>query len=277
MPELPEMETLRRDVDREVGGKRVKTVEVPGRTATKRMTKKQLIERLDGVKVTGAERRGLFLTLKLDSAELLVVDVREGGQMRKTTPKEEVEKGTQVVISFTQGGQLRLVDTTGSMDVWVASPDELLDQEPVLTELGLDPVDEPISWTTFGHLLLGRAQPVKAVLTDPTAVVGIGPIYSDEIAWQAGLRHDRDSQRLTSQEMRRLYRALVETLHDATKHRGTTIGDTGYHDLAGKPGGYQDMLQVYDRAGLACNRCRGTIAKVRYAKSTLFMCPDCQV
>lgn len=277
MPELPEMETLRRDVDREVGGKRVKTVEVPGKTAVTRMTKKQLADRLDGVKVTGAERRGLFLTLKLDSAELLVLDMRQGGTIRKTTPKEEVVKGTQVIISFTQGGQLRMIDADGVMDVWVATPDELLEQEPILTELGLDPVDEPISWTTFGHLLLSRNQSVKAVLTDQTAVVGIGPVYSDEIAWQAGLRHDREAARLTSQEMRRLYRAVVETLHDATKHRGTTLSPGGYHDLSGKPGGYQDMLQVYERAGLACNRCRGTVTKVRYAKSVLYMCPDCQV
>ncbi|HYI63087.1 MAG TPA: DNA-formamidopyrimidine glycosylase family protein [Acidimicrobiales bacterium] len=277
MPELPEMETLRRDLDREVGGKRVKAVEVLGRTAVKRITKKQLAERLDGVKITGADRRGLFLTLKLDSAELLVLDLRDGGNLRRTTPKEEVQKGTQVIISFTQGGQLRMVDPDGVMATWVATPDELLEQEPVLTELGLDPVDEPISWTTFGHLLLSRAQPIKTVLTDQTAVVGIGAVYSDEIAWQAGLRHDRESHLLTSQEMRRLYRALVETLHDATKHRGTTLPPGGYHDLSGKPGGYQSMLQVYGRAGEACARCRGTVTKVRYAKSTLFMCPDCQV
>lgn len=277
MPELPEMETLRRDLDREVGGKRVKSTEVTGRTAVGADSKEQLIERLDGVKVGGADRRGLILTLKLDSGELLVLDIREGGHLRKTTPKEEVAKGTQVVISFTQGGQLRMVDTTGKMKVRVATPDELLEQEPILTQLGLDPVVEPISWTTFGHLLLSRAQPIKSFLMDPTAVVGIGPIYSDEILWQAGLRHDRQSNRLTSQEMRRLYRALVETLHDGAKHRGTTLGEDGYSDLAGKPGGFQEYLEVYERAGKACSRCRGTITKVRFAKAHLFMCPDCQV
>ncbi len=277
MPELPEMETLRRDLDREVGGKRVKTVDVPGRTAFSRMPKKQLAERLDGVKISSADRRGLLLTLKLDSGELLVIDLREGGGMRKTTPKEDTGKGAQAIISFTQGGQLRLIDPDGGMEVWVATPEELLEQEPVLTELGLDPVVEPISWTTFGHLLRSRAQSVKAFLTDPTAVVGIGRVYSDEIIWQAGLRHDRDANALTSQEMRRLYRAVVETLHDGAKHRGTTLSDGRYHDLAGKPGGYQDLLQVYERAGKACKRCRGTIAKVRFSKSHVFMCPDCQV
>ncbi|CAN5695131.1 bifunctional DNA-formamidopyrimidine glycosylase/DNA-(apurinic or apyrimidinic site) lyase [soil metagenome] len=277
MPELPEMETLRRDLDREVGGKRIKTVDAPGRSAFSRMPKKQVIERLDGVKISSADRRGLLLTLKLDSSELMVIDLRETGAMRKTTPREEMAKGTQVVISFTQGGQLRLIDPDGGMNMWVATPEELLEQEPILTELGLDPVVEPISWTAFGHLLRGRTQSVKSFLTDPTAVVGIGPVYSDEITWQAGLRHDRDSNALTSQEMRRLYRAVVETLHDGAKHRGTTLADGVYHDLAGKSGGYQDLLQVYERAGLACKRCRGTLAKVRYSKSHVFMCPDCQV
>jgi len=277
MPELPEMETLRRDLDREVGGKRVKTVEVPGRTAMAHTPRKQFIERLDGVKITTADRRGLLLALKLDSGDLLVIDLRAGGAMRKTTPKEEVEKGTQVVLSFTQGGQLRLIDTTSSMKVWVATPDELLEQEPILSDLGLDPVVEPISWTTFGRLLVGRAQPIKTFLTDSTAVVGIGPVYSDEILWQAGLRHDRESNQLTSQEMRRLYRALVETLHDGAKHRGTTLEDGAYHDLSGKPGAFQDLLQVYERAGKPCNRCRGTVAKVKYGKTQVYMCPDCQV
>ncbi len=277
MPELPEMETLRRDLDREVGGKRVKTTEVPGRTAIHTTPKKQLIEKLDGVKVTGVDRRGLLLTLKLDSGELFVIDVRTGGGLRKTTPKEEVVKGTQVIISFTQGGQLRLIDAGGEMKVWLATPEDLLEQEPVLAQLGLDPVVEPISWTTFGHLLLSRAEPIKTFLMDPTAVVGIGAVYSDEITWQAGLRHDRESHELTSQEMRRLYRALVETLHDGAKHRGTTLEENDYHDLAGKPGAFQDLLEVYGRAGKACSRCRGTITKVKFGKTTVFMCPDCQV
>ena len=163
------------------------------------------------------------------------------------------------------------------MNVWVATPEELLEQEPILTELGLDPVVEPISWTTFGHLLLSRNQSIKALLIDPTAVVGIGPVYSDEILWQAGLRHDRASNELTSQEMRRLYRAVVETLHDGAKHRGTTLADGEYHDLAGKPGGYQDLLQSTSgparpasAAGASSPRCatpRATCSCARTARS----------
>jgi len=277
MPELPEVETLRRDLDREVVGKKIKAAEVLGRAVVTRLPKKQFSARLEGAKISGGERRGLLLTLKLDTGELLVFDLREGGQLRRTSAREAVVKGTQVVLTFTQGGQLRAIDTTGGLDVWVTTPEELLNDAPDLTELGLDPLDEPISWTTFGQLLLRRRAKLKAILTDSSAVAGIGPVYSDEILHAAGLRHDRVSDGLSSQEMRRLYRALVETLHDAAKHRGSTLADGRYHDLAGKPGDYQSDLKVYERDGQACKRCRAVVAKARVGNRTIYFCPECQV
>jgi formamidopyrimidine-DNA glycosylase len=277
MPELPEVETLRRDIDREVVGKRVKTADVPGKTAVKRQTKKQLQSRLEGAKITGGERRGLLLSLKLDTGELLVIDIAAGGRLRKASARDEVTKDTQMVISFTQGGQLRMLDDTSGMDVWVTTPEELLEEVPALKELGLDPFDEPISWTTFAQLLMRRRAKLKNVLTDSSAVVGIGAVYSDEILHAAGLRHDRMSDELSSQEMRRLYRALVETLHEGAKHRGVTLADGRYTDLAGHPGDYQSELQVYERDGQPCNRCRGTVAKARVGGRTIWFCPSCQV
>ena len=157
--------------------------------------------------------------------------------------------------------------------MWVATPEELLEQVPELTSLGLDPVDEPISWTTFGRLLLERATKLKLILTDPTAVAGIGPVYSDEILHGAGLRHDRESHELSSQEMRRLYRAVVETLHEAAKRRGSTLADGLYTDLSGKPGDYQVELKVYERDGQACNRCRGIVAKTKLSGKLVVLLP----
>jgi len=277
MLELPEIETLRRELDREVMGKRVKTVEVPGRTAVTRIPKKQFISRLEGVKLTSGSRKGVLLVQKLDSGELMVIDLRKGGQLRRATAKEPVVKGTQVVITFTQGGQLRMLDDTGGLDVWVTTPDELPVDVPELAHIGLDPLDDPTAWTTFGRLLLERATKLKAILTDPTAVAGIGAVYSDEILHGAGLRHDRISNELSSQEMRRLYRALVETLHEAAKHRGSTLSDGLYTDLAGKPGGFQDELKVYERDGQACKRCRSVVTKAKFAGKPVYFCPDCQV
>ncbi len=277
MAELPEVETLRRDLDREVVGKKIKTAEVLGRAAVTRLPKKQFTARLEGAKITGGERRGLLLTLKLDTGDLLVFDLGDGGQLLRASAREPVAKGTRVVLTFTQGGQLRLLDAGGGLDVWVTTSDELLTEVPGLTELGLDPLDEPISWTTFGQLLLRRRAKLKTILTDPTAVAGLGPVYSDEILHAAGLRHDRVSNGLSSQEMRRLYRALVETLHEAAKHRGSTLADGHYHDLAGKPGDYQGELKVYERDGQACKRCRAVVTKAKVGGRTIYFCPECQV
>ena len=98
-----------------------------------RLPKKQFVGRLEGAKVAGGERRGLLLTQKLDTGDLLVIDLRTGGRLRRAAAKDAVEKGTQVVVTFTQGGQLRMVDGSGGLDVWVATPEELLEQVPELS------------------------------------------------------------------------------------------------------------------------------------------------
>jgi formamidopyrimidine-DNA glycosylase len=112
---------------------------------------------------------------------------------------------------------------------------------------------------------------------DQKVVAGIGNIYSDEILWGAGLRWDRLSDSLTSEEIRRLYRAMVETLQEAVKHRGSSLADEGYVDLFGKPGGYQVHHNVYAREGQSCPRCRQPIHRERYGGRSTFFCEACQV
>ena len=117
MAEQPEIETLRRDLDRDIGGKRIKTVEVPGSGAIPRHTnKKQFIGLLEGAKITSVVRRDLLLVARLDTGYALVLDIERGGGLRRQAAKEAVEKPTKVVITFTQGGQLRLLDTTGEAE-----------------------------------------------------------------------------------------------------------------------------------------------------------------
>jgi formamidopyrimidine-DNA glycosylase len=112
---------------------------------------------------------------------------------------------------------------------------------------------------------------------DQKFVAGIGNIYSDEILFAAGLRYDRSSDDLSSQEVRRLYRAMVETLQEAIKHRGSTLSDQQYRDLVGGAGEFQALHKVYDREGQACRRCRSTIVKVKVNGRSSFLCPQCQV
>ena len=280
MPELPEVETIKRDMEKEVVGKRVKTVEVIGmRSIRRHPNKKHFIAKLEGHKIAGVERRGKYILMRLEGGDVLVAHLGMSGQFLRAKGglRDPLTKHTHVVITFTQGGQLRFLDPRTFGELFVTTPDELADQVPELAHLGFDPVDEMMSWVRFGDLLAARKVKLKILLMDQKFTAGIGNIYSDEILWGAGLRYDRSSESLTSQEVRRLYRAMVETLQDAIKHRGSSLSDEQYRDLFGAPGEYQTMHKVYDREGEACRRCRSTIAKVKVNGRSSFLCPQCQV
>jgi formamidopyrimidine-DNA glycosylase len=280
VPELPEVETLRRDLEKEVVGKRIRSVEVTGmRSVRRHPNKKHFMGKLDGHKITAVQRKGKYLLVRLDSSDVLVVHLGMSGQLLRSKggPKDPAPKHTHVVITFTQGGLLRFVDPRTFGEVFVTTPEELEEQVPELAHLGFDPVDDVMSWTRFGELLSARKTKLKALLMDQRFVAGIGNIYSDEILWAAGLRYDRPSDKLTSQEVRRLYRAMVETLLDAIKHRGSSLADEQYRDLFGELGDYQTQHKVYDREGQSCRRCRSTITKVKVNGRSSFLCPQCQV
>lgn len=278
MPELPEVETIRRELEREVVGKRIKTVVATGaRTIRRQTNKKQFIARLEGTKITGVDRKGKYLLVKLDTGDILVVHLGMSGQLLRVANKEAVVKHTHVTITFTQHGQLRFIDPRTFGEMFVTTPDELTQAVPELATLGVDPVEEPMSWQTFGHLLLKHKMKLKAFLTDQSIIAGLGNIYSDEILFAAGLRYDRMSDSLSTQEMRRLYRSLVETLHDAIKYGGSTLSDEQYVNLAGKPGEYQEHHKVYDREKMACRRCRTPIVKTKFAGRSTYFCAQCQV
>jgi formamidopyrimidine-DNA glycosylase len=134
-----------------------------------------------------------------------------------------------------------------------------------------------MSWVDFGHLLRSKRMKLKAFLMDQSMVAGIGNIYSDEILWAAGLRYDRSSDDLSSQEIRRLYRAMTETLHDAIKHRGSSLSDQQYRDLFGEVGDYSSQHNVYDREGQPCRRCRSPIVRIKLGGRSHFLCAQCQV
>ncbi len=279
MAELPEIETLRHDLEREVAGKKIKSVAFAGMKSLKRHTnRKQVTTKLEGAKISTVRRRGTLVTFKLDNGHLFVIDLSRGGHVRKAGPKDPFDPNTQATFTFTQGGQVRIIDAgDGELQMSVTEADAIEEQYPELAEEGIDPVATPMSWVVFASLLRNNDVKLKLLLTDPTRLVGIGPLYSDEILWEAGLKADRIASRLSTQEERRLHRSIVEIMHNAIKHRGTSIGDDPFVDLAGAPGGYGEYLDVYERSGQACRRCRGVIAKRRVSNRPTFACPDCQV
>ncbi len=279
MPELPEVEVVRRDLEREIVGKKIKTVEADGmRSIRRHHNRKQFASRLEGKKITGVERRGKYILCRLDDGDVLVIHLGMSGQLLRAKGKsEKTSKHTHVTITFTQGGQLRFVDPRTFGEMFVAQSDAVEKDLVELGHLGMDPLEVSMSWDSFGRLIAERHQKLKPLLMDQKFLAGIGNIYSDEILFTAGLRWDRMSDSLSAQEIRRLYRAMVETLQDAVKYRGSSLADEQYVDLFGKPGEYQLQHKVYAREGEACRRCRHPIVRIRTGGRSTFFCDACQV
>jgi len=218
------------------------------------------------------------LLLPLDNGSVLIIHLRMSGQLLRNVPKDPLVKHTHVVITFTQGGQLRFIDPRTFGEMFLATPDEISSEIEELSTLGIDPVENPMSWVDFGHLLRQKNTNLKAFLTDQSMIAGIGNMYADEILFESGLRWDRETSSLTTQEIRRLYRSLVEILHEAIKYNGSTLSDGQYVDIFGKPGEYQNQHQVYDREKQPCRRCRrNDIVRVKVSNRSTFFCEVCQV
>jgi formamidopyrimidine-DNA glycosylase len=277
MPELPEVEVIRRDLEREVVGRKVADVEVfRMRTIRRHPNKARFKAALIGRKITAVSRRGKYLILKLDNSNALVIHLGMSGRLlREKSKKSPTLPHTQVVLTFTQGGKLRFVDPRQFGEMFVTSFDEL-NNIPELSHLGFDPIEDPFSWIDFGRRISERKAKLKSVLMDQEFISGIGNIYSDEILFEAGLRYDRRSDSLSSQEVRRLSRAVQEVLQKAIEKRGTTAEDEQYVDLYGEPGTFQTVAQVYQRTGQPCPRCRTPIERAKFGGRHTWYCPQCQ-
>jgi formamidopyrimidine-DNA glycosylase len=278
--ELPEVEVVRRDLEKDVVGRKVAEAEVrPSKNAMRVIRRhgkrKEFTDRLAGRKFTKAERRGKYVLLHMDNGDVLVVHFGMSGQFVRGSKRVPLVQHTHVVITFAQGGDLRFVDPRTFGEMFVTAADEL-GKVKELQHIAIDPLDHVFTWNAFGGALAQRATKMKQLLMDQKFISGLGNIYSDEVLFGAGLRYDRMSDSLSSQEVRRLYRAMQEVLQEAIRFRGTTLDDEAYLDLFGKPGEFQNELKVYGRTGLPCRRCRTPIQAVKISGRNAYFCPQCQ-
>jgi formamidopyrimidine-DNA glycosylase len=280
VPGLPEIEIIRRDLEKEIVGRRIKDVEVrPGSNAMKVIKRhgrrKEFQALLVGARVNRVDRVGRRLLLELDNEHIVVLDLGESAQVLKTSVSDGLAPHTHIVMGFTIGGQLRIVDPKLTGEVFVVAREQL-DELDDLRSFTIDPLETPLAWQHFSSLLERRAETMKDLLLDEGFICGLGDIYSDEILFVAGIRGDRPSDRLSSQDVRRLYRGLVETLQDAVRARGTSCGEVEFLDLQGNRGQFQLDLKVYERDGEPCRRCRHEIVRAASNGRVTYYCPQCQ-
>jgi formamidopyrimidine-DNA glycosylase len=272
MPELPEVETVRRDVAAVFAGDRLSEVRVTGRRTVRRHPP-QLLAALEGHRLEDVGRHGKFLLFGWDDGQVMVGHLRMSGQLLHARPQDPLALHTHAVLAFARSGELRFVDprTFGELfllGATVTGPDD------ELAHLGPDALEVEASY--LQRAFAGKKAPVKAVLTDQRVLAGIGNIYADEICFQAGVRGDRPAGSLKKAEAARLAGATRAVLTQAIAARGSTLPDQSYRDLGGNAGSFQLRHQVYNRAGQPCFRCGRPVTRPVFGARSTFLCAKCQ-
>ena len=276
---LPEVEVIRKDLEKEVTGKRFKdvTVDVASMVGRHR-ARPEFVKALAERKIAAVSRRGTHLLFELDNDTTLVVRLAAEAYMTRETANAEAGDDVQVVLVFTTGGALHLHDASESSELFVVAADEL-DGLPELSRGGIDALADTFTWPSFAAELKTRRTGLKKLFCDESFILGLGDLYSDEILWAAGLAGGRVSNTLTSQEVRRLYRAIFEVLYEAVKQGGTSSAELeGEHtDLFGEKGDYGEQIRVFGREGEPCIRCRRPVQRTRIDTDLYsYHCSSCQ-
>jgi len=279
VPELPEVETVRRGLEVQVVGRRIERVEV-GRERTVRRTSRQaLVDGLTGATVTAANRRGKYLLCPLDTGDELMVHLRMSGRLLVADAGTARPPHTHVVmhLSGAPAQELWFIDPRTFGEMVVFDPSNLAVEMPDLARLGVDPITDGLTKAQLSNILSGRRRQLKALLMDQHVVAGVGNIYCDESLHLAKLRPDRISDTLTTREIGRLHDAVLSVLTLAIEAGGSTLADTQYVDIEGQGGWFQVHHRVYDRAGQRCLTCgKADIVRIMSAGRSTCFCPRCQ-
>ena len=280
MPELPEVEVVRRGLEAHVVGATFESIEVLHPRATRRHAPgpSDLIGRLAGRRIDAAHRRGKFLWLTLgDSDDSLVVHLGMSGQMLVQAPEVEREKHARVVAVLDNGFQLRFVDQR-TFGGWAVAPlvevDGSIVPEPV-SHIARDPLDPLFDVESRVDVLRAKRTEIKRALLDQTVVSGVGNIYADEALWRAKIHGCRTTDALTRPRLRGLLGDVGEVMREALAQGGTSF-DSLYVNVNGQSGYFSRSLAAYGREDEPCLRCGAPMRREKFMNRSSFSCPRCQ-
>lgn len=273
MPELPEVETVRRTLNTLITGKTIERVTVSLPRIIRRPEDPLMFAALlEGQKVRNIERSGKFLRFNLDGW-VIVSHLRMEGRYGLYASSNPVEKHTHVIFHFTDGTELRYRDVRqfGTMDLLPAG--EEFAGAPLL-KLGLEPLVPEFTADALGAKLEGKKTRLKTVLLNQEIVAGIGNIYVDETLFRAGLHPERAAGSLSRAELERLHRCIVDILNEAVAAGGSSV--KSYVNGQGESGSFQDQHRIYGRKGQPCHNCGTPIERIVVGGRGTHYCPTCQ-
>ena len=275
MPELPEVEVVRRGLEAHVVGRRIERVDV----LHPRPVRRHLAGAVDFAALTtdrtvlGARRRGKYLWLPLDSGDAILGHLGMSGQMLVQPVGAPDERHLRVRFTLRGSGELRFVDQRMFGGLSVSPGGAELPSE--IAHIARDPVDPLFDDDAFVSTVRRRASGIKRILLDQTVVSGVGNIYADEALWRAQLHGDRPGAKLRRADVLRLL-ADVRGVMAAALDQGGTSFDALYVNVNGQSGYFDRSLHVYGREGLPCDRCGTPIVRVSFMNRSSYFCPVCQ-
>ena len=274
MPELPETETIARDLDAEVAGRRIERVAVRRPDVLREASATQFARRVTGATIERCWRRAKLVVLSLSTGEHIVVQPRFTGALLIDDgglPASERRYAT-VELGLDDGRSLHYRDIRRLGTVAVMSGPRF---DSYSSSLGIEPLDRAFTAKHLSALLKDRRQSIKKTLMDQRVVAGIGNIYANEALWRAGIDPSRAAGSIGSGEADALRRGIVGVLRESIAARGTSFSD--YRDARGARGGFVERLAVYGRAGEPCSRCGARLVETHAIDGrTTVLCARCQ-
>lgn len=285
MPELPEVETIVRDLNKYLPGKIIKSFQLFNKK-TINLSLAVWRKKVVGVKITKVWRRGKQIIIDLAGDKHLVIHLRMTGQLIWQSKKELIVGGHPIVgvgeelpnkftrakFSLSDGGELYFNDVRKFGYIKLVSAKEL---DIAFTRLGLEPLDKKFNEQALKEALVNSPKAkIKPALLDQTKVVGIGNIYADESLWRAGILPSRTVASLKETEWKALAKAIVGVLKLSITHRGTSFSN--YRDAQGSSGNFLNQLKVYGRGGKECKKCGKILHKGKLGGRGTVWCEECQ-
>ena len=273
MPELPEVETVRRELAPVLAGRRIDRAEILDARLTRPVEPGWVASELQGESVTAVERRGKYLVVRFASGRALLVHLRMTGSFRTARDGElESDAYRRAVVSLDDGADVAYRDVRRFGTWLLLEPEEV---EPYLAvRVGPEPLEDGFTTRFLRDRLAGRTAPLKAALLDQRSVAGLGNIYADEALWRARLHPRREAGSLSTAEVRRVHAAVREALAVGIARQGSTLRD--YRRPDGAEGSMQDEFKVYGRLGEPCERCGTPIERIVVGGRGTWYCPRCQ-
>ncbi|MFP5504168.1 MAG: bifunctional DNA-formamidopyrimidine glycosylase/DNA-(apurinic or apyrimidinic site) lyase [Candidatus Sericytochromatia bacterium] len=275
MPELPEVETIRRDLAAEVIGRKIEAVFLYDPQILKEPDPEAFLVLLRGRTIERIDRQAKYLLIHLSGGLVWMVHLMLEGQFLYQHAAETAKPDTRLAVHLDNDHQLRLRDVTGYAKTMLV-PEAGHQDTLKLKLLGPEPIAPGFTFERFKSRLTARKGMIKPLLLKQQVIAGVGNIYADEALHRARLHPRRKVAEMSDQELQRLHRALVDVLNEGIAHRGTSAQGGLYRDIWGRKGKHQEHLEVFRRAGQPCPACGGEVEKTQVSGRSTFLCPTCQ-